>query len=289
MYNDLFSIGPITIHTYGLMSAIGILSAYFVMTYLAKKRGLDPERIFGLLIACLIFGYLGSKVLYVITQIPTFSKDPSLIWRSFRDGWVVYGGLLGGILGGYIYCRWRKLPTRHYYDVGFTGVALAQGFGRLGCFFAGCCYGVETESGFCTVFKHSDYAPNNVKLVPTQLLSSAGDFLLFFFLLWHLKKSKKPGTTAAWYLILYSLGRIIIEFWRGDTARGSIGPFSTSQFIGLFTAVAGIIMMMAFRRMPVKIATESEETTEETIEEVTGESDGEEDRENGEGAGSEDA
>lgn len=311
MYNDLFSIGPIHIHTYGVMTAIGILAAYFLMTHLTKKRGLDPERVFGLLIFCLIFGYLGSKLLYIITQIPTFVKDPSLILKSFADGWVIYGGLLGGIFGGWLYCRWRKLPPRPYYDVGLTSVALAQGFGRLGCFFAGCCYGVETDSAFCTVFHHSEYAPNNVRLVPTQLLSSAGDFLLFFFLLIYDKKwKKKNGTTAAWYLILYSLGRFTIEFWRGDTARGAVGPLSTSQFIGLFTALAGVILMVYCHKKEEPViagqedAADGEDTAEEKTEEKTEEQaaesteedakedgeagDGEKDGENGQGAGQDD-
>ncbi len=252
MYNDLFSIGPLTFHTYGLMTGIGIVAAYLAAERLAKKRSLDFEQIFGLVISCLIFGYAGSKLLYILTVLPQLIANPGMLRDILSTGWVVFGGLLGGIFGGWVFCRYKKLPAWKYYDVGLPAVALAQGFGRLGCFFAGCCYGVETDSTFSIVFSHSDFAPNHVHLVPTQLIMSAGDFLLFFFLLWYLeKKQKNDGETAALYLILYSAGRFVVEFWRGDLIRGAVGPLSTSQFIGLFTLAVGLAML-AVRRKSVR-------------------------------------
>ena len=249
MYNDLFSIGPFTVHTYGLMTGIGIIAAYLVVEYLAKKKGLAFEQTFGLLIYCLIFGYAGSKLLYTLTVLPKVIADPSLFRSMISTGWVVFGGLLGGILGGYVFCRQKHLPAWKYYDIGLPAVALAQGFGRIGCFFAGCCYGMETSCPVYIMFKNSQYAPNHVHLVPTQLYSSAGDFLLFFFLLLYDRKWKKnDGEVTGLYLILYSAGRFVIEFFRGDLARGAIGPLSTSQFIGLFTLAVGLILYMARRR-----------------------------------------
>ncbi len=242
MHNELFKIGPFTVYGYGLMTAVGIIAAYFLMEYLAKKRGLDKERVFWIIIWCLVFGYIGSKILYLITILPSVIADPSIILRSLRDGWVMYGGLLGGILGGHLYCRYKKINAWAYFDIGLTGVALAQGFGRIGCFLAGCCYGAHTDSAFCIVFTHSEFAPNNVPLIPTQLIMSAGDFLLFAFLMLYLRKKKRDGVVTGAYLTLYSLGRFVIEFFRGDVLRGSVGPLSTSQFIAIFVAVFGIIV-----------------------------------------------
>lgn len=251
MYNDLFSIGPFTIHTYGLCTAIGILAAYFSAEYRARKKNLNADAIFGIVIFCVIFGYLGSKILYLITVLPAILADPSLLKSSLTDGWVVYGGLLGGIFGGWLYCRWKKLQIWKYFDIGLPSVALAQGFGRIGCFFAGCCYGAETDSIIGITFTHSDYAPNGVSLIPTQLISSAGDFLLFALLLFYDgHRKKKDGEITAWYLILYSLGRFIIEFFRGDLVRGQVGVLSTSQFIGLFTLAAGILLLIARKISP---------------------------------------
>ena len=242
MHNELFKIGPFTVYGYGLMTAVGIIAAYFLMEYLAKKRGLDKERVFWIIIWCLIFGYIGSKILYLITILPSVIADPSIIFRSLRDGWVMYGGLLGGILGGHLYCRYKKINAWAYFDIGLTGVALAQGFGRIGCFLAGCCYGAHTDSAFCIVFTHSEFAPNNVPLIPTQLIMSAGDFLLFAFLMLYLRRKKRDGVVTGAYLTLYSLGRFVIEFFRGDVLRGSVGPLSTSQFIAIFVAVFGIVI-----------------------------------------------
>lgn len=253
MYNDLFSIGPLTIHTYGLMTAIGIIAAYFLADHRANKKGLTEEmrnKVLGLAIFCVVFGYLCSKLLYILTIIPELTAGTLTLRDAISNGWVIFGGLLGGILGGWIFCRWQKVSFWVYADIAIPAVALAQGFGRIGCFFAGCCYGVETKSRwFYTEFSHSLYAPNHVHLVPTELIMSAGDFLLFAFLLLYEKKwQKKTGELIAVYLILYSTGRFIVEFWRGDLIRGQIGPLSTSQFIGLFTVAAGIIMFIYLRR-----------------------------------------
>lgn len=249
MYNDLFTIGPLTIHGYGLMTAVGILAAYFSAEYRAKKKGLDSSKVFGLVVCCVVLGYVCSKLLYILTVLPDILADPSVFWSSLANGWVVMGGILGGILGGYLYCRWQKLPAWRFFDLGLASVALAQGFGRIGCFLAGCCYGMETDGPLAVTFTHSDFAPNGVPLVPTQLISSALDFLLFFFLIFYDKKiQKKAGEVTAWYLILYSAGRFVLEFWRGDTLRGFVGPLSTSQFMGIFTFAAGIFLLILRRR-----------------------------------------
>ena len=252
MYNDLFSIGPLTFHTYGLMTAIGIISAYLMAENRAKKRKLSEtkvNKVFGLVIACVIFGYTGSKLLYISTVLPQLLDGRMSLMDGISNGWVVFGGLLGGILGGVLYCKWQKESFWEYADLAIPAVALAQGFGRIGCFFAGCCYGAHTSSSwFFAEFSHSLYAPNHVKLVPTQLIMSAGDFLICLgLLLYEKNKQKYRGELIALYLVVYSIGRFIVEFWRGDLIRGQVGPLSTSQFIGLFTVTAGLILWYALR------------------------------------------
>ena len=107
-------------------------------------------------------------------------------------------------------------------------VSFAQGCGRLGCFFAGCCYGRETDSWFSITFTHSDFAPNGVKLLPTQLMSSAGDFLICGLLLLYAGRKPKEGQVAAGYMVLYGIGRFIIEFFRNDDI-GSVVVISKSK------------------------------------------------------------
>lgn len=258
MWNDWLTLGPITIHGYGVMSAIGIISAYLMIESRAKKKGLDYEKVFGLLIACLIFGYTGSKLLYMITILPEVLANPGNILQHLSGGWVVIGGILGGIVGGYIYCSWNKLPKWEFFDIALAGVALAQGFGRIGCFLAGCCYGAQTDSWIGIAFTHSDFAPNGVKMIPTQLISSGLDFLLCAFLVWYdNKKQKNAGEVTALYLFFYSFGRFILEFFRGDAARGAVGVLSTSQFIGIFTLVVGGVIYIKRRKAEKPVVAES--------------------------------
>ena len=107
-------------------------------------------------------------------------------------------------------------------------------------FLAGCCYGKETDSCLGVVFTNSDFAPNGVKVLPTQLFMAGGDLILMAILLWYASKRPMRGRTSMVYLMLYSVGRFVIEFFRNDD-RGTVGMLSTSQFIAVFAFVAGVI------------------------------------------------
>lgn len=241
MKNDLFSIGPITVHGYGLMIAIGIIAAYLAAEYRAKKLHLEHQRIFDLLIWCVVGGMIGAKLLYYITILNEVLKDPKIL-LNVADGFVVYGGIIGGILAGFLFCKKYKLDFLKYFDLTMPSIALAQGFGRLGCLLAGCCYGLETKSPFHIIFENSKFAPNGIALIPTQIISSGLDFLNFFVLIFLAKRKKADGQIAAFYLIFYSVGRFIIEFFRGDLVRGKVGSLTTSQFISVFLFAIGCVI-----------------------------------------------
>lgn len=242
MKNDLFTIGPFTAHGYGLMIAIGAIAAYMVTEWRAKRKGMQYELIFSLFLWCFIGGILGAKLLFLITQLKSIIEDPKLIFDVFY-GFVVYGGIIGGILAGYLFVRRHKLNFLEYFDLVMPQIALAQGFGRIGCLLAGCCYGLETDSPFHLVFHESKFAPNNVALLPTQPISSVLNFIHFAVLLLISKRAKASGQVAGFYLIFYSAGRFILEFYRGDLDRGSVGILSTSQFISIFTFLAGMVFV----------------------------------------------
>lgn len=251
MFNDWFSIGPLTVHGYGVMIAIGILAASWLATKLCKEYKLDYENIDSFIIFVIVIGYAFSKLTYCLTVFDQFLSDPLSVLGS--GGWVVYGGILGGLLAALIWCKWKKWKFMDYFQVLMPCVSLAQGFGRIGCFFAGCCGGAVTDAWYGIQFPATSLAWNTIqKIIPTQLLSSAGDFLIFAFLMYNLKKGKHPEDTGAWYLILYSVGRFLIEFLRGDLIRGGIGPFSTSQFISLFVVVLGAYMIWSRQRKEEK-------------------------------------
>jgi len=250
MYNDLFSIGPLTVRGYGMMIAIGMLAAYLVTIYRAKRLKLNTSHIDSLALWGILGGIAGAKILYWLTQIENIIQNPKMM-LNIGEGFVVYGGIIGGVFAGYLYCRHKKIQFLKYVDLIIPAVALAQGFGRLGCFLAGCCYGLETSSWFGIVFPSNSFAPGGVSLIPTQLISSGLDFLLFAILIFFSKRKRIDGQVAILYMILYSAGRFLLEFLRGDLIRGSVGVLTTSQFIAVWMFVIGVCMMILSYRKKV--------------------------------------
>ena len=245
MLPELFSIGPFTVYSYGLMTALGIVAAITLAEREAKRSGVGEDGyILGLGLAAVIGGYTASKLLFWITILPQIMKNPAVILDYLSNGFVVFGGLIGGVLTAYLYCRKKKTDFWKTFDLAVPAVALAQCLGRIGCFMAGCCYGQETDSVFGVVFHRSAYVPAGVKLFPIQLVSSGLDFLnfIFLFFLWR-KGHLKSGMVGVIYIITYSVGRFFLEFFRGDLERGAVGVLSTSQFIAVFTLLIGIVML----------------------------------------------
>jgi len=238
MYNDILTIGPVTIHGYGLMIGLGVMAALLLGDYRAKKFGLNGDHIYGMTFSAVILGFVAARILFIITEWENFLQNPMQYLAG--AGFVVYGGIIGGALTIYGFCKIKKIDMLSYLDLMIPSVALAQGFGRIGCFLAGCCYGKETDSFLGVVFTNSDFAPNGVKVLPTQLFMAGGDLIIMAILLWYAAKRPMRGRTSALYLILYSIGRFAIEFLRNDD-RGTVGALSTSQFIAIFTLLAGVL------------------------------------------------
>jgi len=250
MHSELFSIGPITIQSYGTMIALGIIMALVVGMKRAGRYGLDKEKVFDLGIVCMVSGLLGAKILYVIVDFKSIMESTNAL-ENIAYGFVVYGGLIGGIIGVYIYCKKKKIDVLKYFDLIAPSVSIGQGFGRIGCFLAGCCYGRETDSIIGITFTNSAFAPNGVKLLPTQLISSAGNFAIALILIIAARHNKTKGSILSLYLLLYGVGRFAVEFLRNDE-RGNVGIFSTSEFISIFFVAAGIAMYMIARKLKAR-------------------------------------
>lgn len=240
MKNDLFTIGSITIHGYGLMIGIGIIAAYYLAEYRANKRGMDVDMILSIAICGVVCGILGAKLLYYVTIFDEILANPKKL-LDINDGFVVYGGIIGGVLGGYVLSRIKHISFFQYADLVMPSVALAQGFGRIGCFLAGCCYGMPTHSlcdrvprfGLCPEQHSPSSDPAHLKRSGFSALPAASLCG---------RKVQKTGAGVSLYLICYSLGRFVLEFFRGDLNRGAVGSLSTSQFISLFIFAAGVAM-----------------------------------------------
>ena len=245
MYNDLFSVGPLTVHGYGLMIGLGIVAALTLSWRRAARFGIAENDVTGFAILILVAGFLGAKIFFLITCYDQIRGDLRAALGS--EGFVVYGSLIFGLAAAWLWCRKRREPLTLWTDLLVPGLALAQGFGRVGCFLAGCCYGAPTDSPLGVVFPAGSLAPAGVRLWPAQLFSSAGDFLLAGLLLLLERRSPRPGRLTAWYALLYGAGRFAVEFFRSDP-RGAVGVLSTSQFISLFFIAGGAAFLLRPRK-----------------------------------------
>src|SRR5436305_4187873 len=254
MYPRLFELGPITVYTYGVLLAAAYLLGLRLAMVRAKARGLDDARVLDLGIYIIISALIGAKLLLLITDFRTFSSDPRELLNLARSGGVFYGGLILAVSVALWYIRKIGLPLWTTTDVFAPGIALGHVVGRFGCFFAGCCWGKPTDVPWAITFTNPYAAANvgtplNVPLHPTQLYEAGAEFLILIFLLATEKSGRKFAGRTFWlYMLLYAISRYIIEYYRDDP-RGSIGPFSTSQFISLILAPLAVVMLVYLRRV----------------------------------------
>lgn len=247
MHEILFSIGPFKMYSYGCMIAIGIISAYVFAEKLERKYYTSNNHMLNICIWGLLGGFLGAKLLFWCTELDEIVNNPRYMLDTLKSGFVVYGGIIGGIVSAIFYCKEYGVSFLKYFDLAMPAVALAQGFGRIGCFLAGCCYGRETTMPIGVVFTNSNFAPNGVRLIPTQIIFSIADFINFIILYTCLNKKKWDGQIGGLYLIFYSIGRFFLEYLRADY-RGTIAFLSTSQFISILLFMIGIVLEYVTRK-----------------------------------------
>jgi len=253
MYPELFSVGPITVYTYGVLLAASYLLGLQFAIRRARKWGLDANRVLDLGIYIIIAALLGAKLLLVITDFNTFRASPADVLSIARSGGVFYGGLITAVAVAFWYIHRHGLPFWTTCDAFAPAIALGHVTGRLGCFAAGCCYGKPTSVPWAVVFTDPAAAANvgtplGIPLHPTQLYESGSELLILIVLLATERRGRRfPGRTFWLYMILYAISRYVIEFYRGDP-RGVIFGVSTSQFISLLLAPLAIAMLIWLSR-----------------------------------------
>ena len=253
MYPRLLELGPLTVYTYGVLLAAAYLFGLKLAMVRAKSRSLDQTRILDLGIYIIISALVGAKLLLLVTDFRTFADNPRELLSLARSGGVFYGGLILAVSVALWYIRRIGLPLWTTCDVFAPGIALGHVVGRLGCLFAGCCYGKPTSVPWAITFTDPFAAANvgtplNVPLHPTQLYEAGAEALILLVLLATEKRGRPfPGRTFWLYILLYSISRYVIEIYRGDP-RGTIGIFSTSQFISLLLAPLAIGMLLYLGR-----------------------------------------
>lgn len=257
-YIDL---GIVEIPVYSSLFLIAFFVAVLAARKSGEKFGISREDVLYGAVYAAIGILIGAKVLYFITKIPALVNNWGSVKTAFQDnamqtmlylvnfsfgGMVFYGGLIGAVIGVWRYCHHFRVPFVPYLDIFAPLIPFIHGVGRIGCFCAGCCYGIEYHGWGSVQFPHSDIIPNldAVPRFPVQLLEAGMNFVLCAILL-HLSKKEtmKNGKTMGIYLIYYSIARFGLEMLRGDKIRGGISFFSTSQLISLILLPIGIILL----------------------------------------------
>jgi phosphatidylglycerol:prolipoprotein diacylglycerol transferase len=253
MYPILFEIGGFPIYTYGLLLAAAYLLGLQFALIRARSRGLDANRVMDLGIWIIISALVGAKLLLLIVEFDKFSRDPAELLSLARSGGVFYGGLIAALIVALWYLRRHRMPVWTVTDVFAPGIALGHVVGRLGCLFAGCCFGRPTSVPWAITF-HNEFAAQNVgtplgiPLHPTQLYEAGAELLILVMLLVTERRGRVfPGRTFWSYMLLYGISRFVIEFYRGDP-RGMVGDFSTSQFVSIVIVPLSILMLVVLGR-----------------------------------------
>ena len=254
MYPRLLELGPITVYTYGVLLAAAYLFGLQLARIRARERGLDANRVLDLGIYIIISALVGAKLLLLITDFRSFASNPRALVDLARSAGVFYGGLIVAVVVALWYIRRVGLPLWTTCDVFAPGIALGHVVGRFGCLFAGCCFGKPTTRPWGITFTDPFAAANvgtplGVALHPTQLYEAGAELLILIVLLVTERKGRPfPGRTFWLYMLLYAISRFIIEFYRGDD-RGTVGMFSTSQFISIVLAPLAIVMLVYLSRV----------------------------------------
>jgi phosphatidylglycerol:prolipoprotein diacylglycerol transferase len=251
MYPELFRIGPFPIHTYGVLVAIGFLVAVQVIKKLAAMSKLPVEKVLDLTFWCLLVGFIGARVLFVLTRWQDFAADPLAVFKVWEGGLVFFGGPIAAVPFAIYYLKKHQMNLWAVMDSMIPGLVIAHAFGRLGCIAAGCCYGKPTGGDWGFVF-HSelvDVTLRGVHLHPVQLYESLALVVLFFGLLSLYKRKSFDGHVTLFYFMIYPIIRSIVEIYRGDQIRGFVidNILSTSQFISIL--VFGVSALLLVKRL----------------------------------------
>ena len=239
-------------HTYGLMIAIGFLLGIATVRKLSQKSGMNADDNADLAFWLLVYGFLGSRILFIITRLSYFLDHPADMFKVWEGGLVFFGGLILSTAYAFYHFRKHKLNPWRMIDVLSPGLVIAHAFGRLGCFAAGCCYGRATDLpwGVSLQSELIDDSLRGIPIHPVQLYEFSALLILYFGLLRVFKSKKMDGQVGLTYFMTYPLIRSVVETYRGDSIRGFVvdGILSTSQFISILVFGAALAVLLLRRK-----------------------------------------
>jgi phosphatidylglycerol:prolipoprotein diacylglycerol transferase len=256
MLPKLISIGSFYLPTYGVMVALAFLAGLWVTVKLARRSGLSPELVTNLAVYVALAGMLGAKILMIIFDWHRYMSNPSDIFSlaTLQAAGVFQGGLILALVTAILYMRQQKMPMLGTSDAFAPGLALGHAIGKVGCFAAGCCWGTECNLPWAVKFHDpAAYAltgvPLEIALHPAQLYESGAEALVFGLLYWRFGKQHAPGQIIGLYLVLSSVLRFFIEFFRNHEQALPFGlPLSITQWIAIGLAAAGAVLLVRARK-----------------------------------------
>ncbi len=248
MFPKLISAGEFFLPTYGVLVAAGFLVALWLAARLARQSGLNPELVTNLGVWVALAGLAGAKLAMFLVDFDYYRRRPGEIFSlaTLQAGGVFYGGLAAALLTGFLYLRARSLPALRTVDAFAPGVALGHAIGRLGCFAAGCCWGVECSRPWAVTFTNPEAhrlvgVPLHVPLHPTQLYEAGAEAVIFLILYRRFQRPHHDGAVLGLYLILYPAARFLIDFFRHYEHPNPFGgPLAATQWVALALVSAGI-------------------------------------------------
>ncbi len=250
MFPDLIKIGDFTIHTYGVLVAIGMIVSFFVALYFAKKEGIKKEHVENLFFYTILGGIVGARLAYVIEHREQFKSlyDYIAFWKGGID-W--FGAFIGGAVVLLYLLKKYNYPVLKIGDIAGISVVIGHAFGRIGCTCAGCCYGKPVPENspfrdFAITFPHNPdtAAPSGIPLYPTQPAEAIGNFTIFLILFLVYRKKKFDGEIFSLYLIFYGLERFGLEFWRGVTPPLPVIGLTWNQIVSIGMVIIGILVFI---------------------------------------------
>ncbi len=255
MFPKIFSAGGFFLPTYGVLVALGFLTALWLAARLARRTGLSAEAVSNVGVYSALVGLAGAKLLMFAFDFEFYRKNPGeiLSLSTLQAGGVFYGGVLLAVAFAVFYMRRLKLPQWRVLDLFAPGVAAGHAIGRLGCFAAGCCWGLECKRPWAVVFTNPGAheltgVPLNVPLHPTQLYEALAEAAIFAITWRAFARPHAEGSVFGLYLLLYSAARFVVEFFRAHSDGAMAGPLSTVQWIAI--ALAGVGLWLMRRKAP---------------------------------------
>ena len=255
MHPEFIRLGPLDIHTYGVLLAIGCIVGLAVAVRRARCEGIDPERIADLGAWLIVSGMVGGKLFHILFFWDDFIaglRAEGL--RSLREGFVFYGGFIVASLAGVVYARRKRLPVAKLADIFAPSVALGHAFGRLGCFFNGCCFGRACTLPWAVRFP-PPHAMAGIPVHPTELYEVFGNLVIFAGLSAFYRHKRFDGQIWWGYVLSYGVLRFTVDFFRGDYATYYFGVLTIGHLMAMaMIVVAATALVLISRRVGPRTA-----------------------------------